>query len=102
VSIERRVHALPSVRIDEGIDQLREGDQPAVFSVHFRGTPPFTFSYTRSEQVNGRSRVMETQTVTDIWAESYTISSSAPGDYEVTSVSDKFCRYPPLNKRADV
>jgi nucleoporin POM152 len=101
VAIERRVHPLPSVRIDEGVDQLREGDQPAVFAVHFRGTPPFTFSYTRSELVNGRPRVVETQTVTDIWADSYSISSSAPGDYEVTSVADKFCRYPPLGKSAD-
>jgi hypothetical protein len=45
---------------------------------------------------------METQMVTDIWADSYSISSSAPGDYAVTSVADQFCRYPPLNKRADV
>lgn len=102
VAIERRVHPLPSVRIQDGIDSLREGDQPAVFDVHFTGTAPFTFSYTRSEWVNGRSRVVETQTVTDIWADHYAISSSAPGDYAVTSIADKYCRYPALGKRADV
>lgn len=102
VHIERKVHALPTVRIDDGTDNLREGDQPVVFGVHFTGTPPFTFSYTRSETVNGRSRIMETQTITDIWSERYAISSSAPGDYAVTSVADKYCRFPPLGKRADV
>lgn len=100
--MERVIHPLPRARIQDGIDNLREGDKPAVFGVRFSGTPPFTFSYTRSETHNGRPRIVETQTITDIWTDSYSISSSAPGDYEVTSVSDKFCRYPPLSRRDDV
>ncbi|WVR03750.1 hypothetical protein IAU60_000745 [Kwoniella sp. DSM 27419] len=94
----RTVHPLPSAKIKAGEDSLREGDDPAVFSVHFTGLPPFSFTYTRSEQVGSRSRVVETQTITDIWDNSYTISSSLPGDYAVTAVSDKFCRYPPITR----
>jgi nucleoporin POM152 len=99
--LERVIHPLPRARIQDGVDHLREGDRPAVFSVKFTGTPPFTFSYTRSEVHGGRARVVETQTITDIWEEVYDISSSAPGDYEVTSVSDKYCRYPRLSRRDD-
>ncbi|KAK8861645.1 hypothetical protein IAR55_002468 [Kwoniella newhampshirensis] len=96
----RTVHPLPSARISEGEDSLREGDEPAAFKVHFSGTPPFSFTYTRSEDVGAtaRSKVVETQTIGDIWKDSYTISSSLPGDYAVTSVSDKFCRYPPITR----
>ncbi|WVQ93493.1 hypothetical protein IAU59_000567 [Kwoniella sp. CBS 9459] len=94
----RTVHPLPSAKIVEGEDSLREGDEPAVFAVHFTGIPPFAFTYTRSEQVGSRSRVMETQTITDIWENSYSISSSLPGDYAVTAVSDQFCRYPPISR----
>ncbi|GMK59892.1 hypothetical protein CspeluHIS016_0901090 [Cutaneotrichosporon spelunceum] len=100
--LSRKVHPLPAAHIQDGTDHLREGDRPAVFSVKFTGTPPFTFSYTRSEVHAGRSRVVETQTATDIWASSYDISSSAPGDYTVTSVSDKYCRFPRLSRRDDV
>lgn len=100
--MERTIHPLPRARIQDGVDNLREGDKPAVFTVRFSGTPPFTFSYTRSRSHSGRPRIVETQTITDIWADSYSISSSTPGDYEVTSVSDKYCRYPPLSRRDDV
>ncbi|WVQ78800.1 hypothetical protein IAT38_000891 [Cryptococcus sp. DSM 104549] len=94
----RTVHALPSARISTGEDDLREGDEPAVFTVKFTGTAPFSFTYTRSEQVGSRSKVVETQTITDISEDYYAISSSLPGDYTVVSVSDKFCRYPPLSR----
>jgi nucleoporin POM152 len=40
--------------------------------------------------------------VTDIMQDTYTISSSLPGDYTVTSVSDRFCRYPPLSKGREI
>lgn len=65
----------------------------------FTGTPPFSFTYTRSELQNNKPRVMETQTITDIQERHYTISSSAEGDYEVISVGDRYCRYPPLNRK---
>ncbi|ODN74022.1 hypothetical protein L202_07501 [Cryptococcus amylolentus CBS 6039] len=93
----RTVHPLPSARIKSGEDDLREGDEPAVFRVYFTGTAPFSFTYTRSEQSGSKWKVVETQTVTDIMEDSYAISSSLPGDYEVTSISDKYCRYPRLN-----
>ncbi|WWD16439.1 hypothetical protein CI109_100865 [Kwoniella shandongensis] len=96
----RTVHPLPSAKITEGEDSLREGDEPAAFQVHFTGTAPYSFTYTRSEDVGvtARSKVVETQTIADIWESSYTISSSLPGDYAVTSVSDKYCRYPPITR----
>ncbi|KAL7424677.1 hypothetical protein Q5752_000361 [Cryptotrichosporon argae] len=97
-NMERRIHALPSVEIEDGSDDLREGDQPAAFAVRFKGTPPFTFTYTRSERVGARAKVVETQTVADISAHEYVLSSSQPGEYAVTSVSDKYCRYPPLSR----
>jgi nucleoporin POM152 len=60
--LERRIHPLPSVKIQEGLDSLREGDEPAVFVVTFKGTAPFAFTYTRSEQIgHARSKVVETQ-----------------------------------------
>lgn len=129
----RRIHPLPSVKIDDGIANLREGDEPAAFSVHFSGTPPFSFTYTRSEIKSGKSKVVETQvrflscrarrrflyfpahtslvlntesssnqTITDINDSTYTITSSLPGDYQVISISDKYCRYPPLKGRGDI
>ncbi|OWZ31945.1 hypothetical protein C356_05643 [Cryptococcus neoformans c45] len=94
----RTVHALPSAKITSGENDLREGDEPAVFNVHFTGIAPFSFTYTRSEQIGSKHKVVETQTITDIMDSSYAISSSLPGDYAVTSVSDKFCRYPPLSR----
>ncbi|BEJ16915.1 hypothetical protein CspHIS471_0603160 [Cutaneotrichosporon sp. HIS471] len=98
----RKVHPLPEAHIETGINHLHEGDRPALFYVRLTGTPPFTFSYTRSEVHSGRPRVVETQTITDIWTDTYFISSSAPGDYTVTSVSDKYCRFPRLSRRDDV
>lgn len=93
------------------------GDEPAAFGVRFTGTPPYSFTYTRSETtVGSKSRVVETQvsrprivclgasnkqTITDIMEEEYRITSSLPGDYEVTSVSDKYCRYPPVSRGRD-
>ena len=38
------------------------GDEPAAFGVRFTGTPPYSFTYTRSETtVGSKSRVVETQ-----------------------------------------
>lgn len=113
--------------IQDGIDDLREGDDPAVFAVHLKGTAPFSFTYTRSEEIGGKTKVVDTQvsgrpcsvkmieasavvdqgerrrlteqTVSGIWENTYTITSSLPGDYQVVSVSDKYCRYPPLKGR---
>ncbi|ORX35215.1 hypothetical protein BD324DRAFT_631845 [Kockovaella imperatae] len=96
--LKRRVHPLPSVKVQEGVAHLREGDDPASFSVTFEGTPPFSFTYTRSEMVGSRSKIVETQTVSDIMKFSYTISSTSPGDYEVVSVTDKYCRYPRVTR----
>lgn len=75
----RTVHALPSAKITSGENDLREGecildtfhhsfelivlsgDEPAVFNVHFTGIAPFSFTYTRSEQIGSKHKVVETQ-----------------------------------------
>lgn len=125
------MHPIPRAKVQTGEQLLREGescplvdelelipgDEPAAFGVRFTGTPPFSFTYTRSESTLGsKSRVIETQvsnrrredhdasdaqTITDIMEQEYRITSSLPGDYEVTSVSDKYCRYPPLSRGRD-
>ncbi|WVN90719.1 uncharacterized protein L203_105961 [Cryptococcus depauperatus CBS 7841] len=94
----RTVHPLPAARISSGEDDLHEGDEPAVFRVWFTGTAPFAFTYTRSEQVGSKYKVVDSQTITGIMEDSYAVSSSLPGDYQVISVSDRFCRYPPLSR----
>lgn len=125
--MDRIVHPIPRAKVQTGEQLLREGefscasgtqeltagDEPAAFGVRFTGTPPYSFTYTRSEAtVGSKSRVVETQvsdawnsrddpdvqTITDIMEEEYRITSSLPGDYEVTSVSDKYCRYPPVSR----
>lgn len=100
--LTKTVHPLPSVRIQDGTQHLHEGDQPAIFGVKFQGTPPFTFTYVRFEMSNGKKKVEETLTISEIWENEYWISSSTPGDYEVTSIADKYCRFPPLGAREDV
>jgi hypothetical protein len=39
----------------------KTGDEPVAFSVALRGTPPFSFTYTRSEIVGSKMKVVETQ-----------------------------------------
>jgi hypothetical protein len=63
------------------------------------GEPPFTFTYQRSEPVSKKGgklgKVLETHTVSRIYAREYSIYSALEGTWTVTSISDKYCRYPP-------
>lgn len=89
------------------------GDQAEiVFSLI--GEPPFTFTYQRSElapKKGGPGKVLETHTVSRIMTHEYSIFSAlegrylnvshflsshwlASGTWTVTSISDRYCRYP--------
>ncbi|TIB58503.1 hypothetical protein E3P78_03893 [Wallemia ichthyophaga] len=87
VDIRRSVHPLPAASVSEGdtyIEDIREGDQ-AEIRFSFTGTPPFTFTYERRENIQrGRShelgRVLERHTVTDIMEHEHSIYSSLEGE----------------------
>jgi nucleoporin POM152 len=98
VHIERRVHRLPSVRVSKGkIAQtdIHEGGS-AELLFEFEGAPPFTFTYTRSENVKKGSskkpQILETKTVT---SEEYEHRREArdEGTYEVIAIRDAYCSY---------
>lgn len=94
------IHEIPSVEVSEGttiIQDIHEGDQAEIIFT-FKGTPPFSFIYTRSECIGrGRSgvrcKVVETIPVKDINAMSYSIWTSLQGTYEAVAVEDRWCSY---------
>jgi nucleoporin POM152 len=66
VEIEKVIHPLPMVRIsgEEGgpiVEDIVEGEQAEIV-FYFEGTPPFAFTYTRSDPRT--KKVLETHTVT--------------------------------------
>lgn len=88
------IHQKPSVEIDEKLSKqvIREGDEAnLVFA--FTGTPPFSFTYTRSEMVGKplRKKIMETHSVSNIQGHHYTIKTHTQGFYEAIAVEDNFC-----------
>lgn len=91
----RTIHPIPSVKISEGttiIQDIHEGDQAEILFT-FSGTPPFSFTYTRSELVGNppKLKVVETNTVSHIYAYQYSIFTSMQGTYEAISVEDAYC-----------
>ncbi|KAJ9093059.1 hypothetical protein QFC21_006552 [Naganishia friedmannii] len=99
--IHRKIHPLPKAKIEEGKPWLHEGDETEI-TFSFKGTPPFTFTYTRSI-TDGRkgSKVVDTQTISDIQSNSYTFSTAMEGEYDVTYVKDTYCSYPPQPRSAE-
>lgn len=100
-NLSMRVHQIPSARVSHGRsveDNIREGDQ-ATISFELLGTPPFTFTYQRTELMTPEKRgkplqVLETHTVSGVTSHTYSISSSNEGTWTVTFIADKYCRYP--------
>ncbi|KAG8897050.1 hypothetical protein FRB99_008481 [Tulasnella sp. 403] len=99
--LEMHVHAVPSARVSRGRkkqDVIREGDQ-AHITFELLGTPPFTFTYQRTELPDPSKgkppQVLETHTVSGVTSRTYSISSSQEGTWTVTFIADKYCRYPP-------
>jgi len=92
------VHPIPSVEVSEGdtiIQDIHEGDQAEII-FSFEGTPPFSLTYVRIEEVEvkrGRrkSQVVETHTVNGIYTYEYKIFTNLQGTYEAIEVSDAYC-----------
>ncbi|KAK6523970.1 hypothetical protein TWF281_001927 [Arthrobotrys megalospora] len=96
VNITKVVHDIPSVRVSEG-SQVTEGiHEGEHVEIHFQldGSPPFTFTYIRSEipKKGAKPKILEMHTQT---TEEYrhTIVASLEGTYEVVSIHDRYCGY---------
>ncbi|RMZ82309.1 hypothetical protein DV738_g1819, partial [Chaetothyriales sp. CBS 135597] len=93
--ITKSIHAYPSVEIGHGDTVISDihagGEVDMVF--HFTGTPPFEFTYTRSETVaRGVGRVLETRSER---SDEFTkvVRASDEGTYEVVAIKDRYCAY---------
>ncbi|KAF5323559.1 hypothetical protein D9611_005631 [Ephemerocybe angulata] len=96
------VHSLPSAQVGHGkkiYEDIHEGDQAEIVFTLI-GEPPFTFTYQRSEPTPKKGgkpgRVLETHTVTRVMTHEYSIFSALEGTWTITSITDKYCRYPPV------
>lgn len=92
------IHQIPSVTVSQGnhvVEDIHEGDQAEVVFT-FEGTPPFSLTYVRTEDVANirdqrRPQVAETHKVTDIYDYEYRVVTSLQGTYEAIEISDAFC-----------
>lgn len=95
------IKPLPKAFVDGGeniVDDIREGIPPifnlgdqSEFVVEFEGTPPFSFSYSRTNQ---NEIAYETNTVSEIMESKWSISTTQEGIFRVNSINDKYCGYP--------
>ncbi|KAG8886558.1 hypothetical protein FRB98_001250 [Tulasnella sp. 332] len=100
--IEVTVHPIPTGSVSSGQsreDIIREGDQATITFV-LSGTPPFTFTYQRTELPSAKRshhalKVLETHTVSGFTSSTYSIYSAQEGTWTITFIADKFCRFPP-------
>ncbi|AMD21764.1 HFL092Cp [Eremothecium sinecaudum] len=90
------IHPIPSVIVSQGeniIEDIHEGDLAEVIFT-FEGTPPFSLTYVRTEEVEGRKgrpQIVETHKVSDIYSYEYRVATSLQGTYEAIEVSDAYC-----------
>ncbi|KAG6337069.1 hypothetical protein ID866_2022 [Astraeus odoratus] len=103
-NLQMTVHPLPSAQVGHGkriYQDIHEGDQAEILFTLI-GEPPFTFTYQRSEpspKKGGRpGKVLETHTVSGVTTHEYSIFSALEGTWTVTSISDRYCRYPTLQE----
>ncbi|KAJ7361595.1 hypothetical protein DFH08DRAFT_768660 [Mycena albidolilacea] len=94
------VHPLPSAQVGHGkriYQDIHEGDQAEILFTLI-GEPPFTFTYQRAEPAPKKGgkpgKVLETHTVSRVSTHEYSIFSAMEGTWTVTSISDRYCRYP--------
>ncbi|KAI5964721.1 POM152 [Candida pseudojiufengensis] len=97
-SLQLQVHDLPSVEVNKGdyiVEDIHQGDQTELVFT-FIGEPPFKLTYVRTIDVKeGHKkvrRVVEKETIKDIWDYQYIVLASLEGTYEAIEVEDKFCR----------
>ncbi|KAJ2684191.1 hypothetical protein GGH99_004126 [Coemansia sp. RSA 1285] len=89
------VHDVPRVRVSGGRDvhqDVMEGDTGDI-RLDLVGTPPFSFTWQR-RALGASGKILESHTVADLNASSYTITTAAEGTFEVTFVQDRYCQYP--------
>ncbi|KIL71448.1 hypothetical protein M378DRAFT_182877 [Amanita muscaria Koide BX008] len=97
--LQLHVHPLPSAQVGHGkriYQDIHEGDQAEILFTLI-GEPPFTFTYQRSElpKKGGKpGKVLETHTVSRVMTHEYSIFSALEGTWTVTSITDRYCRYP--------
>ena len=98
--ITKFIHPYPSVKISHGRDlvsDIHEGGEVEIL-FEFTGTPPFEFTYTRSENVKAKSgrgskaKVLETRHDTSSEF-SKRVRASDEGTYEVVAIKDRYCAY---------
>ncbi|KAJ7170021.1 hypothetical protein C8R46DRAFT_1162713 [Mycena filopes] len=94
------VHPLPAAQVGHGkriYQDIHEGDQAEIVFTLI-GEPPFTFTYQRAElspKKGGKpGKVLETHTVSRVTNHEYSIFSAMEGTWTVTSITDRYCRYP--------
>lgn len=85
------IHDIPSVKVSDITEDIEEGSSAEV-TFDLIGTPPFTFTYTRSD-ASGHA-ILETHTVTGLEDRRYTIYAAEEGMFQTTYVKDKYCEYP--------
>lgn len=80
---------LPSAIVDGGedmVEDIREGEE-SMMVVEFKGTPPFSLSWSRSELEEDQQR--DSFSVKNIETFKYSISTQQSGIFTVTAISDK-------------
>ena len=100
--VARQIHDLPRVKVSKG--------KTAVYDIHaggsvdvtfeFQGSPPFHFTYTRSEAVKQKGasggyrqgRVLDTRTLSSN-ERTKSIAESEEGIYEVVAIRDRYCSF---------
>lgn len=96
--IRKTIHPYPTVKISHGktlTTDIHEGNEVEIV-FEFTGTPPFEFTYTRSENaksLKGRApKVLETKhdSSRDFIK---IVRASDEGTYEVVSIKDMYCSY---------
>lgn len=84
---------LPSAIVDGGedmVEDIREGEE-SMMVVEFKGTPPFSLSWSRSELDEDQQR--DSFSVSNIEVFKYSISTQQSGIFTVTRISDKVCYF---------
>lgn len=94
--ITKVIHPMPSVKISKGktaIADIHEGGEVEIL-FEFTGTPPFEFTYIRSENAKRGKKAAVLETRHDKSYEfTKSIRASDEGTYEVVAIKDKFCAF---------
>jgi len=100
-AITKLIHDMPTVRVSKGresrVDIHAGGEAEILFE--FGGVPPFEFTFTRSENIDGKNgaykgagAVLETKTL-ESEGKTLRIKASEEGTYEVVAVRDRYCAF---------